>query len=283
MVYKHTAPDGRVYIGITSQSLQNRFLKNGTGYRQNKDLDNAIRMQGWENFKHEILDANLTREEALKIEDELMEQYDALSHGFNGRRSHRDSKSKKKQEACLNGASCGIPTTPTTNQDISTPKNEIEVSQDLIQRFSIKAWKKQFFYLRDDKYIWDKDNNFLATELLVTYRLPTKKHREIFEQIAILSRVESNDEVLNLLAEDSTPLVEPEDSVTLFYRDCIELTPPVLLYNGPLYSDYLSWCSQHDLSPLKNNWFHRRFKKVSTKIYKPFRSNSTRGYNLKSI
>lgn len=281
MVYKHTAPDGKVYIGITSQSLQNRYLKNGTGYRNNKDLDDAIRMQGWENFKHEIMDANLTREEALEVEDTLIDQYNALSaqHGFNGRRNRRF---KEKNSPNSSGNDTSI--ISSSERKFNTPKNEFEISKELIERFSIKTWKKHFFYLRDGKYVLDEDNNFLARELLETYGLNTKKHREIFKQIAILSRAEPNNELLNLLGETPAPIVEEVDSVTLFYRDCIEPAPPVQLYNGPLYSSYLSWCSQHDLSPITAiNWFHRRFKKVSAKTYKSFRSDSTRGYNLKSI
>lgn len=68
-VYKHTSPSNKVYIGITSQEVNRRWL-NGKGYSHNLHFTNAINKYGWDNFKHEILFDNFTKEEA-----ELMEQF----------------------------------------------------------------------------------------------------------------------------------------------------------------------------------------------------------------
>ena len=69
VVYKHTSPNGKVYIGITSQKLNRRF-RDGKGYYNNKHFYNAIKKYGWDNFSHEVLFDNLTEEEA-----KLMEQF----------------------------------------------------------------------------------------------------------------------------------------------------------------------------------------------------------------
>ena len=61
MVYRHTAPNGKMYVGITSQGSIRRW-RNGNGYSHNKHFDSAIRKYGWNNFKHEILLDNLTSE-----------------------------------------------------------------------------------------------------------------------------------------------------------------------------------------------------------------------------
>ena len=58
LVYKHTAPNGKVYIGITSQSPQRRF-NNGRGYYHNDHFKRAIEKYGWKGFSHEILTEDL--------------------------------------------------------------------------------------------------------------------------------------------------------------------------------------------------------------------------------
>ena len=69
LVYKHTSPSGKVYIGITSKTIQER--KN-CGYGHNTYLKNAIKKYGWKNFKHEILADGLTVDEAQAVEKRLI-------------------------------------------------------------------------------------------------------------------------------------------------------------------------------------------------------------------
>ena len=54
VVYKHTSPSGKVYIGITGQDIHRRWRNNGEGYR-GQLFYNAIKKYGWENISHEIL------------------------------------------------------------------------------------------------------------------------------------------------------------------------------------------------------------------------------------
>ena len=68
-VYKHTFPNGKVYIGITQQTLIRRW-QNGKGYYKNSFISKAINKYGWENVKHEVLFENLTKEEAEQKEIE---------------------------------------------------------------------------------------------------------------------------------------------------------------------------------------------------------------------
>lgn len=83
-VYKHTAPHGKVYIGITCQLPCQRWAR-GKGYRNNWHFYNAIQKFGWDNFQHEILYTGLTQEEAAQKEFELIAQYDATNEerGYN--------------------------------------------------------------------------------------------------------------------------------------------------------------------------------------------------------
>lgn len=78
-VYKHTFPNGKVYIGITCQKVYKRW---GNKYANAPFMKNAIQKYGWENVKHEILFENLTQEEAEQKEIELIAQYKSNQREF---------------------------------------------------------------------------------------------------------------------------------------------------------------------------------------------------------
>lgn len=88
-VYKHTFPNGKVYIGITSLKPEHRW-NNGNGYlKKTKDdkydqplMAYAINKYGWDNIKHEILFKGLSKEEAEGKEIELIEQYKSNKKEF---------------------------------------------------------------------------------------------------------------------------------------------------------------------------------------------------------
>lgn len=72
IVYKHTCPNEKVYIGITCD--RDHRWKYGSGYGRQL-FYRAIQKYGWDNIKHEILFTGLTREEACQKEIELIAQY----------------------------------------------------------------------------------------------------------------------------------------------------------------------------------------------------------------
>lgn len=81
-VYKHTSPSKKVYIGITGQNPEKRWGKNGQGYESNKHFWSAIQKYGWDNFKHEILFKDLTKEKACEIEILLISLFNAQNQEF---------------------------------------------------------------------------------------------------------------------------------------------------------------------------------------------------------
>lgn len=70
-VYKHTSPNGKVYIGITKQIPEDRWQR-GLGYRTQQRFFRAITKYGWDNFQHEVLFTDLEFEEAEQKERELI-------------------------------------------------------------------------------------------------------------------------------------------------------------------------------------------------------------------
>lgn len=83
-IYKYTSPSGGVYIGQTSQEVDQRAQKDGKGYLSiNKNtgeylqpaIAHAIIKYGWNNLKKEILFDNLSSQEADEKEKELIEFY----------------------------------------------------------------------------------------------------------------------------------------------------------------------------------------------------------------
>ena len=73
VVYKHTAPNGKSYIGITGQKPNDRWGVGGRRYaRYNAHFYSAIQRYGWENFSHDILVGGLSKEKAREIEINLI-------------------------------------------------------------------------------------------------------------------------------------------------------------------------------------------------------------------
>lgn len=84
IVYMHTSPSGKKYVGITCQKPDHRYGKNGNGYKSML-FGRAIKKYGGDNIKHEILFEGLTREEACKKEQEMIETYKTYKpeYGYN--------------------------------------------------------------------------------------------------------------------------------------------------------------------------------------------------------
>lgn len=95
-IYKHTVPDGRVYIGYTSLKPESRW-QNGRGYKDNPAFFEVILTEGWNNIKHEILEEVDTIEEAIIKEAECIKLYKSYLPQFGFNRQAPTFQSKKKK------------------------------------------------------------------------------------------------------------------------------------------------------------------------------------------
>ena len=81
LVYKHTDPCGRVYIGIT-RNLPALRWNEGDGYKAQRKFYKAIQKYGWIHFKHEIVAAGLSENDAKEVENALIFQHRSNEEAF---------------------------------------------------------------------------------------------------------------------------------------------------------------------------------------------------------
>ena len=122
IVYKHTSPSNKVYIGVTSQNPERRW-KNGYGYRKNTYFWRAIKKYGWDNISHEILYESLPQQDAESIEISLIKQYNSSNHKFGYNIDLGGSLSGKMSEV--------------TKQKISLSKKGHKLSEETKKKMSI--------------------------------------------------------------------------------------------------------------------------------------------------
>ena len=70
-VYQHVTPDGMYYFGQTN-NIKRRWSSNGAGYKKTA-LQPYIEQYGWDNIQHIVLFRDQTKENALFIENFLIE------------------------------------------------------------------------------------------------------------------------------------------------------------------------------------------------------------------
>lgn len=91
IVYKHTSPSGKCYVGITSQAPECRWGNDGCKYLEihkngkpkHPYFAQAILKYGWDNIKHELLHEKLSKEEACKLEQKYIAEYKSQSLSYN--------------------------------------------------------------------------------------------------------------------------------------------------------------------------------------------------------
>lgn len=119
-VYVHiNKANGKRYYGITCQKVERRWGKNGNGYRfcidkkgrrqGNEYFWNSICKYGWNNFEHIVLFNNLTKEEAEKLEIDLIKKYNTTNkkYGYNycegGKTNRHNEEARKRISKAMKG------------------------------------------------------------------------------------------------------------------------------------------------------------------------------------
>lgn len=122
-VYKHTSPDGRVYIGITRMKPEQRWAR-GKNYKCNTYFTRTVEKYGWDNFTHEILADGLTEQEAKEMEIALIKKHrsNERKYGFNissGGESKAGTKISETQKERIRESNIGKIVSEETRKKLS--------------------------------------------------------------------------------------------------------------------------------------------------------------------
>ncbi len=157
-VYIHTCPNGKVYIGITSKKPELRWKK-GKGYLQNNHFQNAILKYGWDNIKHEIIQDNLSKENACELEKYYIGLFQSNKYEFGYNRStggefpaegfHHTDESKKKISNAFIGRFAGELNPMYGIHDNHICDESGHLPKQTRERISIKAKER---YKQDKNY-----------------------------------------------------------------------------------------------------------------------------------
>ena len=79
-VYMHRFPNGKVYIGITKQTVEERW-RNGDGYKAQL-VHRAIEKYGWGNIEHIVLASCLSKKDAEDMEIRLINDFKSTCPEF---------------------------------------------------------------------------------------------------------------------------------------------------------------------------------------------------------
>lgn len=85
-IYAHINKiNGKIYVGQTCRKPESRWGRDGSGYKEHPYFYHAIQKYGWDNFEHEIVASNLTKEEADNFERLLIAKLNLLNpdRGYN--------------------------------------------------------------------------------------------------------------------------------------------------------------------------------------------------------
>ena len=183
LVYMHTTPDGRKYIGIT-RNLPNTRWNEGAGYESQKKFYRAIQKDGWDNIEHTIIAAGLTEKEAKALESELILEYKTYDpqYGYNTNLSVAEVgrvKSNAKTYA---------------KQEKIREKSDVDICKELIEKYTIKTVDGVIYYITDTGYVKESNQPFIEKELLLGFNISSAKRRkEIINSIMVLSFTNKED------------------------------------------------------------------------------------------
>lgn len=149
----------KVYVGMTSRIPAERWGHNGNNYRTSPHFYNAIQKYGWDNFDHEVLHTNLTKEEACQKEQEYIERYNSTDNrfGYNcttgGELFHLNELAKEKISEALQGNQNGLghPCSEEKKRKISEAQKGKHLSEEHKRNLSIAAKKRKSPPCSDEK------------------------------------------------------------------------------------------------------------------------------------
>lgn len=151
-VYQHKNKiNGKVYIGITKRIPELRWGNDGANYKSSPHFYSAIKKYGWNNFEHNILFENLSKDEACLKEKELIKEFNSMNRkfGYNSTSGgefsfemSEESRQKKSKAMLGNKNGLGKPCSKEKARKISEAQKGKKLSEEHKQKLSQSAKKK---------------------------------------------------------------------------------------------------------------------------------------------
>ena len=151
-VYQHKNKiNSKIYFGITSRNPIERWGNNGCNYKSTPHFYSAIQKYGWDNFEHNILYENLTKEEACDIEQMLIKEYHTQDRecGYNilegGQASQLPKEIREKMSKAMMGNQNGLghPCTEEKKKKISMAQKGKKLTEQHKAKLSEAAKKRK--------------------------------------------------------------------------------------------------------------------------------------------
>jgi group I intron endonuclease len=207
-VYAHTNKvNGKKYVGVTSQDPEKRW-NDGKGYTDRQPhMYNAIQKWGWENFEHEILFSNLSVEEASRIEQSLIDEWQLQNreYGYNAQSGGLTSATlsdeiKEKISIALTGRQL----TEEHRENISKAKKDKPLSDKQLEVI------EQIKYFNKGKKFTEEHKRHLSESL--TGRDFTEEHKQNLSKAKSGKCSEKQREALHKVSENNKGRKHTEES-----------------------------------------------------------------------
>lgn len=149
LVYIHTSPNGKKYVGITCRNVKKRWGSDGQGYKSCRYFHSAIVKYGWDNIIHEIIADGLSEVEAKKLEKDLISIYKTrnrlygynMTDGGDGVCGYRHSEEAKKK---MGAKHKGAQVTKETRLKLSKAGKGRIVTEETLKKMSAAQKGRQF-------------------------------------------------------------------------------------------------------------------------------------------
>lgn len=154
IVYIYTFPNGKKYIGQTTQTLEKR-AQNGSGYKLQPVVYHAILKYGWNNIQKDIFKCQ-SEEEMDSLERELIAKYNTTDreYGYNldngghlGK--HRSEETKRKISESIKGENhpfFGTHRSEETKQKLREYHTGLSLSEETKRKMSESHKGKQGYW-----------------------------------------------------------------------------------------------------------------------------------------
>ena len=143
-IYKHTSPNGKIYIGVTREENLNRRWQNGKGYESCPLFWNAIQKYSWDNFIHEVIEEDVPIEQINERESYWIAYYKSnnrkfgynIEEGGHAYRTFSDETRKKISEALK-----GRPKTPEHREKLRQANLGKKLPKERAEKAARGHWK----------------------------------------------------------------------------------------------------------------------------------------------